>query len=178
MQFKYKYTEKEIDKLLKENLVIVTDTREQKNKHILEYFDSKGIQYQNKKLDAGDYGVKLLPDPELGIIREIHFPIMIEKKNSVDELAQSIKERARFEAEFIRAVKDNTKIHVLVEEDKGYENLINHKYQSEYNPKAFLGSLKAFENRYGFTTVFLDKKYSGNWIYYTLRYYIRESLKD
>lgn len=178
MNLKYKFTDTEMKKLLKEHLVILTDTREQKNKHILDYFELKGIKYENRKLNSGDYGIKLLAAPEIGLLRDTYFPVMIEKKNSVDELAQSIKDRHRFEAEFIRAMSNKVKIYMLVEEDKGYENIINHKYRSEYDPKALLGSLKTFESRYGFTTVFLDKKYSGNWIYHTLRYYLYENLRD
>lgn len=178
MHLKYKFTDEETKRLLNDNLVILTDTREQKNKHILDYFDSKGIKYENRKLNSGDYGVKLLADPELGLFRDTYLPVMIEKKNSIDELAGSFKDRTRFEAEFVRATSNKLKIYLLVEENQGYENLINHKYRSEYGPKALLGSLKTFESRYGFTTVFLDKKYSGNWIYHTLRYYVYETLRE
>lgn len=39
------------------NNLIVCDTRERKNKKILEYFDSVGQDYIVSKLDAGDYMV-------------------------------------------------------------------------------------------------------------------------
>ena len=80
MQIQYKFTDTEIKKLLKENVVIIVDTREQENKHITDFFDKKEIKYISKKLDAGDYAIKLIASPELGIHRDMHFPIAIEKK--------------------------------------------------------------------------------------------------
>lgn len=178
MQLRYNYTNDEIKKLLKDNIVILMDTREQKNQHIIKYFDDKKIKYENRKVYSGDYSIKLLNDSSMGLIRDIYFPVAIEKKNSVDELAQSFKERTRFEAEFIRAKGNNIKMYLLVEDGDGYENLILSKYRSKYDPKALLGSLKTFEARYDFTSVFLDKKYSGNWIYSTLKYYVYEKLRN
>lgn len=178
MQVQYKFTENEVNKLLANNLVVIVDTREQENQHILDYFEKRKIKYEVKKLDAGDYSIKLTANPELGLLRDLYFPVMIEKKNSVDELASSIKERSRFEAEFIRAKGSGTKIYLLVEESKGYENIVNGNYRSQYDAKALLASLKTFECRYNFSTIFQDKLYSGNFIYYTLRYYLYECLKN
>jgi hypothetical protein len=67
---------------------------------------------------------------------------------------------------------------MIVEDKDGYENLLNHKYRSQYSPKALLGSIKAFEVRYGFTTIFLDKKFTGNYINYHLRGLVNEYLKN
>lgn len=178
MQVQYKFADKEIKQLLSENLVVVCDSREQMNLHILDYFDKQKIKYVIKKLDAGDYSVKLTANIELGLQRDIYLPIMIEKKNSCDELASSIKDRTRFEAEFIKAMGAGTKIHLLVEEADGYANILKGNYLSQYEPKAFLASLKTFEARYNFTTVFQDKLYSGNYIYHTLKYYLYEFLKS
>ena len=49
---RYKYTKKEFDTLVK-NIVVVYDTREQQNEHILTYFNKKGIKYKKRKLDEG-----------------------------------------------------------------------------------------------------------------------------
>ena len=43
----YKYTDKEIDQLVR-SIVILTDTREQKNQHILDWFDKKKIPHKTK----------------------------------------------------------------------------------------------------------------------------------
>ena len=178
MNIQYKFTDTEIKKLLSENLTIIVDTREQQNQHILDYFVKQKIKYVIKKLDAGDYSIKLTAAPEIGLARDLYFPVTIEKKNSVDELAGSIKDRSRFEAEFIRAKGSGTKMYLLIEDKDGYENIVMGKYQSQYEAKAFLASLKTFESRYNFSTAFADKTYAGNFIYYTLKYYLYECLKN
>lgn len=178
MQVQYRFTDTELKTLFKENLTILVDTREQQNQHILNYFDKKKVKYLVKKLDAGDYSLKLTSNTDLGIARDLYFPVMIEKKNSVDELASSFKDRTRFESEFIRASGSGTKIYLLIEDENGYQNILKGNYRSEYAPKALLASLKAFEARYNITTAFIPKQCSGNFIYYTLRYYLYEYLKN
>ncbi len=173
----YKYSDKELEELLK-SLTILVDSREQQNQWITDYFDKKKINYMTCKLDAGDYSAMIPKNEQLGVMRNMYLPVMVEKKNSVDELASSFKDRARFEAEFVRAKGSGTKIYLLVEDGQGYANILNGNYRSEYNPKALLGSLKAFESRYNFTTAFIDKKISGNYLYYTLLYSAREFLKS
>ena len=173
VSLKYQYTDKELKEILS-SIVIKIDTREQQNHHITDYLDKKKISYESKKLDHGDYGAYIPKNEELGILRDTHVPVYVERKNSIDELASSIKERTRFENELIRSQK--SKFIVLVEDGDGYENLINGNYRSEYNARALLGSLKTFEARYGFSSVFVSKPYSPNYIYYHLLYNIRETL--
>ncbi|AZV42721.1 ERCC4-type nuclease [Peribacillus asahii] len=50
-------------------------------------------------------------------------------------------------------------------------------YRSKYDPKALLGSLKTFEVRYNFSTVFLSASTTGNYIYHPFFYMARELLK-
>lgn len=170
----YKFTAAELTQLLS-TLIILVDSREQKNSHITSYFDSKKIAYETAKLDHGDYGAYIPADKELGLSRDLHFPIFIERKNSVDELAATIKERTRFENELIRSQHNN--LLLLVEDEHGYENLIKGNYRSQYNAKALLASLKTFEARYHFTSVFISSETSGNYIYHHLYYAIREKLR-
>lgn len=171
---KYRYTDKEIKELLS-SIVILVDTREQQNIHITDYLEARKIQFVKRKLDCGDYGVYLPANPDLGIMRDMHFPISIERKNSVDELASTIKERTRFENELIRSRRSSFML--LVEDEKGYENIIRGRYRSEYNAKALLASLKAFEARYGFQSVFISPSMTGNYIYHHFYYHIREMLR-
>lgn len=171
----YNYSKKEIDLILK-SMVIITDTREQKNSHITSYFDAQKITYMKRALKTGDYSAFIPKNEELGIFRDIHLQASIERKNSIDELAGNIAERSRFENELIRA--SSSHFIMIVEDKDGYENLLNHNYRSQYTPKALLGSIKAFEVRYGFTTIFLDKKLTGNYINYHLRGLVNEYLKN
>jgi ERCC4-type nuclease len=170
----YRYTDQEINELLK-TVTVVIDTREQQNDHIIHYFVSKSIPYESRKLDTGDYSVKLPKNDKFGILRDIYFPVAIERKNSIDELVQTIKERSRFENELIRSQKLNFLL--MVEDPNGYENILFGNYQSQYDPKALLGSLKSFETRYGFSTVFIPKRSAGNYIYHHVYYYVRNVLK-
>ena len=83
-----KYTDKEIETLLK-TMIVLVDTREQENSHILNYFDKKKIKYMVQKLDVGDYSFMLPKNPDMGIDNDIYFTnkIVIERKGSLDELA-------------------------------------------------------------------------------------------
>ena len=101
---RYRFTDTEIKKLLKENLVILYDTREQKNDHILNVFNKKGIKCKREKIDEGDYIGIITARPEMGIYRDLYFNVAVERKNSVDELIGSIKDADRFEDEFNRSI--------------------------------------------------------------------------
>ena len=108
-------------------------------------------------LDYGDYTYNAtLPDGTqiYDIRRKLKPPISVERKMDLDELAHCLgKERKRFEAEFRRA-KDARARMVLVVEDANWENLINGKYQSRLNPKAFFSSLSAWTVRYNLNVLF------------------------
>ncbi len=171
----YNYTKKEIETLLK-NMVIISDTREQKNQHILEYFDSKHISYKEECLDYGDYSCMLPANPELGIMRDVYFSsdLVIERKGSLDELAGNFaNDRTRIESELLR-VKGKA---ILLIEGASYGDIISHNYRSQYLPKSFIATLKAFEARYDMGTVFIDKALAGDFMYHTFKYLVREKLQ-
>lgn len=172
----YNYSDKEIKELLK-SLIVLIDTREQINNHITSYFESKKIPFKHKKLHHGDYTCMIPSNPELGISRDLYFNnlISIERKRDLNELSNNFThDRARFESEFLRA---KGKIILLVE-NSSYENLVHGRYITKYDPKSFIASLKAFESRYNISTQFiLDDSYTGNYIYYSLYYFVREYLK-
>lgn len=173
---RYSYSESELKKLL-DTLTIVVDTRENVNDHILRYLHEKKIPHVNKKLETADYSAMIPKNPELGIMRDIYLDACLERKNSVDEITGNLQKDTRkaFENELIRS-KD--KPFVLICEDlEGYEKILRGDYRSRYDPKALLGTLKTFEARYGFSIVFMDKKFSGNYIYHHFYYYAREYLK-
>ncbi|MDX8367765.1 ERCC4 domain-containing protein [Cytobacillus sp. IB215665] len=168
------FTDTEIKKIEK-SLVIITDTREQQNKHILEYFDKKKIPYKQKAMKTGDYAAMIPKNPELGIMRDIYLNAVIERKNSINELVSSIKDRQRFENELIRGSKHPFLL--LIEDMDGYRKILMGDYRSEYKPKSLLASIKTFEARYNFTTVFIDPIFTGNYIYHHFLYRAKEALK-
>ena len=171
----YRYTEKELNELLK-SITVVIDTRENANEHIINYFNDKKIPHIIRKLDYGDYSCYLPANPELGIMRDIYFDCVIERKGSLEELSGNLtNDRTRLESEFIRA-KDSRFI-LMVEETAGFEKIINHKYNTQYHEKSFIASLLSFGHRYGIDIHFIDKKYAGLFIYHQLYYFVREYLK-
>lgn len=179
---KYKFSDKE-QKILLKNLVIICDTREQRWEHIKDYFDRKKIKYKVEKLDQGDYSCYIASNEEtkpLGVIRDWYFSndIAIEKKNSVDELISSIKDRDRFENEFARLKLYNTKTFMFVEDLNGYEKLVTGDFRSQYSSAAAVGSFETFTARYDLNVQFIDKKTTGYRIYKSLYYHIYELLKN
>ena len=61
-------------------------------KPMLNYFDEHGIKYRQKSLSEGDYGFLITAVPELGFPVDTYFTdeVFIERKNSLQELAQSL----------------------------------------------------------------------------------------
>lgn len=88
---KQHYTKKDYEALL-QNVKIVCQTNEQKNEHILSWFDDNGIGYVNRAIPEGDYSLMVKACPELGFPMDTYFfdEIFIERKNSLQELASSL----------------------------------------------------------------------------------------
>ena len=172
---RYHFTDTEVKKLL-DSMVILVDTRENANSHITDYLSKKKIPYESKKLDYGDYSIKLCKNEELGISRDIYFTdsILVERKASLDELAGNLtKDRTRFESELLRAKGANI---ALMVENATYADLVMGRYRSEYNAKSFVATLATYSARYGLDVNFVPKELAGNWIYHRLYYAVREEL--
>lgn len=168
----FRYTEVEIKQILREAIVVV-DTREQKCDHIVSYFQEKKIAYVCEKLDFGDYTLKVqLPH----LMRPVYLQdkCAIERKANLNELSGNFTQgRERIEKEFL---KGNGVMHLLIE-NASYQDILLHNYTTQYAPKSFIATLKAFEARYDLKVTFLkDNAYSGDFIYKTLIYTLRELL--
>lgn len=171
----YKYTDKEIRTLLK-SIIIVVDSREQKNSHILEWLDQKKIPYVTQKMEFGDYSFYIPANPEMGIARDLYFTdeITIERKASLEEVSGNFtNDRLRIESEFIR---HKGKMTMLIEGAE-YVDIVSHNYKTEYKPISFLATLHSFSERYDIPFTFMkDNKCSGQFIYFTFYYYLRNYL--
>ena len=167
------YNKTELTQLM-ENMTIAVDTREKKIEHITSTWDQNGIRYKIQGLNAGDYGAIIPPAPDLNIIKPIFIPVVIERKANLDELANNFKNRSTFENEFIRLKFKGYKVYMFIEDLNGYEKLIKGQYRSQYDSKAFLGSLKSFEARYNINVKFIDPKLSAHEIFKTLYYETKE----
>ena len=177
----YNYSKKEIKQLI-DSMVVLIDTREQKNEYITKALDKKGIEYKNKSLRYGDYSFLLPENEDLGISKEISFAneIVIERKGSgntgLDELAGNLTQgRTEFQNELIKAAGDGCDFYLMIE-DGNWRMLRDGVYESQYNSKSFIASLKAYEARWGVRVNFVDSNLSAWWVYHTFKYYLREYL--
>ena len=85
--------------------MIICDTREKKNEHILAYFDVREIPYTVRKLDTGDY----MEDSKPGVV--------IDRKRNLDELCGNLfsHDKSRFWREVRRAKDEHIKLIFLIE---------------------------------------------------------------
>lgn len=174
----YKYTDKEIDELVK-SMVILVDTREHdgKNEHILQYFDKAGIAYKKKKLDYGDYSFLLKANPDLSIPRDLDFSskIIVERKANLEELSGNLtQDKARIEKELALAPKTK----VIVIENGLYSDLISGNYDTKYNNKAFWASFHSLWHKYNVPIMFMpDPNYTGFFIRGYFQYWLKNYMK-
>jgi ERCC4-type nuclease len=165
-----KLTDKQMMDILSD-MVIICDTREQKNQHILDYFKENNIPYIIEKLDTADYSFILPNYPDIKMDKMI----LIEKKNSLDEIAGNFtKDRERFAREFERV--DGERIHLLIE-NATFKKLLNGSYRSKFPPKSFLASLLTWNVRYNCPVWFTTPNETGIIIRYILYYELLEHLK-
>lgn len=162
---KHYYTEKDYNLLLS-HLVILADTREQNNSHILDYFNDNNIKCEKKSLKTGDYSFKITACEELGILRDMYFTdtICIERKNSVSEIASNLCEKDdRFFKELNRMI-NIPYCYILIENDS-LGDVINGNYKSKLNPTSMLRTLLTVQKRSGFYLYFVDTDTTGQLIY-------------
>lgn len=172
----YKFTDKEIDTLLK-SLVIVIDSRENQNEHIREYLNKKGIPYEIRKLDHGDYGCKLAENKELGIMRDIFLNSFVERKNGVNEITGNLQKDTQhaFINELIRA--QESKFVIFVEEPDFDEKVAKGLYRSKYEPKALKGRLESLKAKYNFEICPMSKEMIAHNIYHRFYYQAKHYLR-
>lgn len=162
---KYYYTDKKYKELLK-NMVILHAGNEQKNKHILDYFDKKNIPHEERALKTGDYSFKIKACPELGYAIDTYFTdeLCIERKNSVSELAGNIAEKDdRFLKELNRMINIQD-CYILIEDDR-LDDILEHNYKSNYNELALLRTILTTQKRANFYLNFVKKENMGQMIY-------------
>ena len=154
--------------------IVLVDTREQENAHIIEWLTRKSIAYEVRKLEYGDYGIMLPKNETYGIATPLVLEHAVERKGSLDELAGNLaNERDRIEEELWRG---NGKLDCLVE-DGSLGMIKRHEYRSAYNEKSFLATILALRHRYNVPFWFVEKDNAAETIYGILYYKLREALK-
>lgn len=191
------FTDAEITKAVKD-MVILVDTREQKNQHILQYFESKKIPYEMKALQFGDYSCKIKVNPEhfhesaLLHPKEVSLEtrIVVERKNSIDEIAGNLKsdegadakEKNRFERELIKCKAATANMALMLENfsfDRVMMGSERGNYRTQWKPEALIARLNTMVARYNLHLITLnDRDIAGLMIKQVLSRYAYEYLKE
>lgn len=161
------------DEVLK-TFKIIADTREKKWNHISSSLRAVNTPCEQRKLNYGDYTCEVEFDDKTQI--SLSDKVVVERKASLDELAGNFtKGRERFDREFRRAVNDNAKVFLLIE-NSSYEGILNHSYRSKFSPKSFLATLFSWQAKYNITVIFCKSETTGKLIKGVLYYAMRDYL--
>lgn len=164
----------DIDKCIS-SIQILVDSREQDTERARRRYSMFPCPHSRQALHFGDYSY-CFTQPS-GLITPMNQRFAIERKMNLDELAACFThDRERFEREFQRATDAGAKM-LLIVENANYENLLNHKYRSRFNPDAFIASLVAWEIRYGFHVVMCKEETTPRIIYEWCKRDLKERLE-
>ena len=144
--------------------VILCDTAEQKNDHIIKVFDEMGVKHKAVSLDFGDYSFTAEG-------RDFSLSCVIERKANINELYSNLtQDRERIEREFIFAGSVSNDFCLLIENCPSLDALKNYTVP-EWEMKRFgrkvdnIGdycycAIKSWEcgNKYSFNTIFAENK--------------------
>ena len=157
------------------SMVVLVDTREQDTPALHKRLSALSCPWRREKLDSGDYSCECaLPD---GTIFSLADKVTIERKMSADEICQNFtRGRKRFVREFDRFQNCGGKPYLLIE-NTTWEDIFAGNYRSQLNPDSLVASLKAWEARYGTHVTFCTAALTGQMIYKTLYYELKERLE-
>lgn len=134
--------------------MIVSDTREKKNEHVLKYFERKGIEYRVDTVDTGDYYDTERPN------------VRVERKMSLEELAHNLisGDKSRFYREIRRARAQGIELIILCEH--GGIHCLNDVKQwvpkyGKATGRALADAIARLEIGYGVPVLFCDKRSTG-----------------
>lgn len=157
------------------SMVILYDSRERETPALKKRLNATGRPVERVALVSGDYSCKIvLPD---GTGASLAGKICIERKMSLTEVSQNFtKHRDRFIREFERFREMGGKPYLLIE-NASWEDVINHKYRSQFDPKAFIASLMAWQARYGTHVLFCKPETTGYLMERVFYYEVKEMLE-
>lgn len=154
------------------SMTILVDTREQPSDRASRRYALFSCPYRREKLDYGDYSAVFLLDGQ-----ERRINAAIERKMNLEELSSCFThDRERFKREFERAQKDHASMYLLIE-DASWEALMNGRYKTKFNKKAFTASILAWIARYDLKPIFCRNETSGRLIREILYRELRERLE-
>ena len=144
--------------------MIICDSREKKNQHVLRYFDVHNIPYRIQKLDVADYMLE-------GVDR-----FAIDRKQNLSELSTNLmnrKDHARFWKEVRRAKEAGMRMVVLCEHGGKIRSVQDVAgWQNPYSGvsgRALMDEIYRVHIAYGVEFLFCDKRSTGKRIVSLLR---------
>ena len=176
---RYRFTDKELKKVL-DNLVVIVDSRENANQHIIDFFNKKKIPYVVEKLPFGDYSCKIKAGSFEGQERDIYFTndFVIERKANIDELANNLREdAARLKKELAHLNMYQIRYLVYVEDKDFEENLRTGNFRSAYDPYTLMRRLYCLEGEYNTAFIGLSKEVMGSKIANKMQTWVHALLK-
>ena len=164
-----------------ESMEILVDTREQPGARATKRYNAFGCPYKRHTLSYGDYTYNFtLPNGKLLFepFTTAEGDCVIERKMNLEELSGCLcQQRDRFRREFEKARDHGAKIYLLVE-DGSWENVINGRYKTKFNPNAYFATLTAWMARYDISLIFCKKETSGKLIKQILYRELKERLEN
>ena len=154
---------------VKEMVVILIDSREQRCLHVVSALSEMGIRFKTKALKFGDYS--LMFD---GI--SLENKCVVERKAHLLELAGNFcRGRMRFDAEFTKAANAGAKVCLLVEDASARDKIIlRHQkdadktltaeqrqkgtWKSNFCANSMIASISRFKEKYNLDVEFVDKR--------------------
>ena len=179
---RYRFADKELIKVL-DDLVVIVDSRENANKHIIDFFDKKKIPYVVEKLPFGDYSCKIKAGSFEGQEKDIYFTndFVVERKANIDEICGNLKEdAARLKKELAHLNMYQIKYVIYVEDLNFEENLRQGPgtgYRSQYDGYTLMRRLYCLESEYNTVFVPVAKKYMGSKIANKMQTWVHGLLK-
>lgn len=156
-------------------LTILFDSREKDTPALRKRLNATGRPVERVALTSGDYSCKIVLPDGTGV--SMADKLIIERKMAADELTQNFtKYRDRFIREFDRFKALGGKPYLLIE-NTSWEDIINHKYRSKLDPKAFIASLMAWQARYGTHILFCKPETTGYLMERVFYYEVKEMLE-
>ena len=156
-------------------MVILVDSREKDTPALRKRLNATGLPVDRGALTSGDYSCKIVLPDGTGI--SLADKLIIERKMSLTEISANFtKHRDRFIREFDRFAATGGKPYLLIE-NASWEDVINHKYRTQFEPKAFIASLMAWQARYGTHILFCKPETTGYLMERVFYYEVKEMLE-
>lgn len=148
--------------------IILTDTRQQKENHILKEFDKQGILHIRTTLKSGDY-MALKYNKRRGMF--LDYSILIDTKKDLLELAHNlcnVQEHERIKKEVVRAKELGCKNFIFLIQDSKIKTTEDiKKWHSQYTKirgETLLKIMQTMKQRYNIRFIICRKKDIGSMI--------------